>query len=861
MAAPYDGAMAESAPSTTLPAAVPRGLSSAEAASRLARSGPNLLTQRERRGGWQTLGAVLAEPMFLLLLVAAGVYLVLGDLGEGLLLSAFAVLSVALVVLQERRSARALDALRELAAPQVRVWRDGRRTVIPARELVPGDWIAVGEGERVAADAVLREASALSVDASLLTGESAPVMKRPAVLADDDDEDACRIHAGTLVVAGEGLAEVTATGAATAMGRIGASLADIDIAPTPLQRQLRQLVRWLALGALALSSLLVLWHGLRAGDWMQGLLAGIALAMAMLPEEFPMALAVFLALGAWRLARVQVLARRPAVVEALGAATVLCVDKTGTLTENRMQVCRLVAMDAAGGVQLALDLPPSSAPSPAPLPEAAHRLVEFAMLASQRGGVEPMDAAILGRGDAGLAGTEHLHPRWRVAQAFALTPELLAVTHDWVGEDGLHRVAAKGAPEAVADLCHLPPGALAALRAEAQALATQGLRVLAVAEGQGRATPAPHPHDYDFTLLGLVAFEDPLRPSVPAAVAQARRAGIAVVMITGDHPATALAIAAQAGIDTAAGSLTGAQLQGLDEAALAQAVRRVRVFARVTPQDKLRLVRAFHANGEVVAMTGDGVNDAPALKAAHIGIAMGVRGTDVAREAASVVLLEEDFGRIVEGVRLGRRIDDNLRKVMTYIVAIHVPIAGLALLPLLFGLPPLMLPVHVVVTEMIIDPVCSLAFENAPQARGIMERPPRPASAPLVDRALVLRAAWQGLGLLAASLAAYAVAIDAGVPVDEARTLAFIGLTVGNLSLVALNAAAGLSARRLFAREFRAFWVVATLAAGLLVLALTVPAVSDLMRLSPPSPGALALTLAAIAASTALAWRARPRLG
>ena len=306
MAAPYDGAMAESSPSTTPPAAATRGLSSAEAASRLARSGPNLLTRRERRGWWQTLGAVLAEPMFLLLLVAAGVYLVLGDLGEGLLLSAFAVLSVALVVLQERRSARALDALRELAAPQVRVWRDGRRTVIPARELVPGDWIAVGEGERVAADAVLREASALSVDESLLTGESAPVMKRPAASAGEGvepQEDACRIHAGTLVVAGEGLAEVTATGAATAMGRIGASLADIDIAPTPLQQHLRQLVRWLALGALALSSLLVLWHGLRAGDWMQGLLAGIALAMAMLPEEFPMALAVFLALGAWRLAQ------------------------------------------------------------------------------------------------------------------------------------------------------------------------------------------------------------------------------------------------------------------------------------------------------------------------------------------------------------------------------------------------------------------------------------------------------------------------------------------------------------------------------------------------------------------------------
>jgi Ca2+-transporting ATPase len=649
-----------------------------------------------------------------------------------------------------------------------------------------------------------------------------------------------------LVVAGQGVAEVIAIGADTAMGRIGASLADIDLAPTPLQRQLRQLVRWLALGALGVSSLLVVWYGLRAGDWVQGLLAGIALAMAMLPEEFPMALAVFLALGAWRLARVQVLARRPAVVEALGAATVLCVDKTGTLTENRMRVHSLVVMDANASTAQAL-------------PDAAHGLLEYAMLASQRGGIEPMDAALYLQGDASLAGTDRLHPRWRMAQAHGITPDLMAVTHVWVGEDGLHRVAAKGAPEAIADLCRLSPAARHALREQAQALATRGLRVLAVAQGQDRLQPAPHPRDNHFTLRGLVAFEDPLRASVPEAVAQAHRAGIAVVMITGDHPATALAIAAQAGIDVQAGVLTGHQLQDMDDAALAQAVRQVRVYARVTPQDKLRLVRAFDRNGEVVAMTGDGVNDAPALKAAHIGIAMGVRGTDVAREAASVVLLDEDFGRIVEGVRLGRRIDDNLRKVMTYILAIHVPIAGLALLPLLLGLPPLMLPVHVVVTEMIIDPVCSLAFENAPQARGLMERPPRAANALLVDRALVMRALAQGAGLLAVALAAYALALGAGMPANEARTLAFVGLTAGNLAMVAVNAGAGLPLRDLWGPQFRSFQIVAAIAIALMVMAITVPAVRDLMKFASPPAGALAGVLAAVGAVMVLAWRLQPQ--
>ncbi|MEY2617340.1 MAG: hypothetical protein RL522_342 [Pseudomonadota bacterium] len=836
------------APDSPIPV---RGLSTEEARARQVRFGPNLLTQRERRGLRQALVAVLGEPMFLLLLVAAGLYLVLGDLGEGLLLSAFALLSVALVVWQERRSARALDALRELAAPQVRAWRDGRACVIAARDLVPGDFIAVAEGERVTADAVLRESGGLSVDESLLTGESAPVHKRPAPAADAAGEDASRLHAGTLVVAGVGVAEVIAIGANTAMGRIGASLADIDLAPTPLQRHLRELVRWLALGALAVSSLLVLWYGLRAGDWVQGLLAGIALAMALLPEEFPMALAVFLALGAWRLARVQVLARRPAVVEALGAVTVLCVDKTGTLTENRMRVRTLVTMDACAARPSDFTLPPSEGKQ---LPELALCLLEHAALAAQRGGAEPMDAALHAQGDASLAGNDRLHPRWQLARAHGITPDLLAVTQDWVAEDGLHRASAKGAPEAIADLCHLAPEAREALRAQAQVLAARGLRVLAVARGEARPDSAPQPHDNEFTLLGLVAFEDPLRASVPGAVALAQRAGIAVVMITGDHPATALAIAAQAGIATEAGVLTGQQMRALDDEALARAVRQVRVFARVAPEDKLRLVRVLDRNGEVVAMTGDGVNDAPALKAAHIGIAMGVRGTDVAREAASVVLLDEDFGRIVEGVRLGRRIDDNLRKVMTYILAVHVPIAGLALLPLLLGLPPLMLPVHVVVTEMIIDPICSLAFENAPQARGLMERPPRPARAPLVDRSLVVVAVAQGAVLLGVALAAYAWSLADGRPVDEARALAFVALTAGNLSLVAVNAGAGLPARELVGSAFRAFHWVAVGATGLVVLALTVPAVRELMKLSPPSPGALAGVLAAVGGVTALAW-------
>jgi Ca2+-transporting ATPase len=825
------------------------GLGHAEARRRLAEHGPNELEDRERHNLLTTLRGIATEPMFLLLLVAAAVYLVLGDLGEGLLLAFFALVTVGLVVFQERRSEHALEALRQLSVPQVRVLRDGAVVRIPARELVPGDLFLLAEGERVAADGIVREAVGLSVDESLLTGESVPVRKRVSDAAGDAGEprpggdDTPNVYAATLVVAGHACAEVVATGRRTQVGRIGASLAEIAPAPTPLQQHLRRLVQVFGLGAIAACALLVVWYGTQRGDWLHGLLTAIALGMSMLPEEFPMALAVFLALGAWRLARIQVLSRRPAVIEALGEATVLCVDKTGTLTENRMQLRRLVTEHADVSV------------SPgATLPEPAHQLLEFAVLASRRGGADPMDRALVAHAEAALAGTARLHPGWQLEREYPLTADLLAMSQAWTDERSQRRIAAKGAPEAVFDLCHLPPQRVQELLARVQALAGQGLRVLAVAHGASDAAAAPqHQHDHDFTFLGLVGFEDPLRAGVPEAVAQARGAGIAVAMITGDHAATALAIAAQAGIDTKPGALTGEQIERLDDAALAEAVRTVRVFARVMPEQKLRLVEAFKRNGETVAMTGDGVNDAPALKAAHIGIAMGQRGTDVAREAAGLVLLDDDFGRIVGGVRMGRHIFDNLRKVMTYITAIHVPVAGLSLLPLLLGLPPLMLPAHVVLTEMVIDPVCSLAFEGAPEDPRVMQRPPRRSDDSIVGWAMLWRGLLQGGGLLAATLATYALALQAGRGEDVARTLAVVGLTVGNLMLVAVNVTAGLGWRTLFAPSSRAFWAVTGIAAAALAVAVAVPSARSLLHFGSPTARDLGLALAAVAASVAAA--------
>ena len=825
-----------------------QGLDADEALRRLAQHGPNELPRPPRRGPLRLALGVLSEPMFLLLALAAAIYLAIGDLAEGAMLAGFALLTIGLVVVQQVRSERAIEALRALGAPVARVVRDGIERRIAAREVVPGDLLVVGEGERVAADAVLRRCDQLSLDESLLTGESVPVRKLVAgttevATAAPGGDDEPWVWAGTLVVRGHGIAEVAATGVATQAGRIGVSLATIEVEQTLLQRTVGRLVRSFGVIALLVSAAVVALYGLLRGDWLEGVLAGIALAMAMLPEEFPMALAVFLALGAWRLAKLNVLVRRPAVVETLGAASVLCVDKTGTLTENRMRVRVLV--NDAGELVLRGD--------ERELPEPWHRLLEYGVLASKRQAIDPMDLATTSLGRSTLAQTEHLHAEWPLQREYGLSPELPALSRAWRRGDGGAVVAAKGAPEALATLCRLDAPARERMLGEVERLARRGLRVLAVGAGELPCDALPEQAAaLVLEFLGLLAFEDPLRPSVPAAVAEARAAGIEVAMITGDFPATALAIAREAGIACEAGAVTGPQIDALDDGALAARVRAVRVFARIRPEQKLRLVEAFKAGGAVVAMTGDGVNDAPALKAAHIGIAMGSRATDVAREAAGIVLLDDDFSHLVDAVHLGRRIFDNLRKTLTYIVAIHVPIAGLALLPILAGMPPLMFPAHVVLVEMVIDPVCSIAFENMPAERDLMQRRPRDPREPLIGWPQLGLALVQGLLLLGACFGLYLWLLQAGRGEDEARALAFTALTAGNLMLVRVNATRGATLPQLLRPGHRSFWIIAAVASAVVGACLTVPALAELFRFTLPGAADLAGAIVAGAGAVLL---------
>ena len=822
-------------PNTSIVRTRPGGLTAAEAAERLRREGPNELPLARGRHFGRIALDTLSEPMFGLLIAAGVIYLLLGDRLEAALLLAFACLSVAIAVVQELRSERVLEALRDLSSPRALVLRGGERLRIAGREVVQGDLVLLGEGDRIPADGLLIETHDLQVDESLLTGESAPVGKNPAGAGDargvkPDREGLSGVFSGTLVVRGQGVAQVTATGPRSELGRIGQALATIERTPANLSRQTARLVRGAALIGIACCLLVVLLYGLLRGSWLDALLAGVALGMSMLPEEFPLVLTVFMVMGAWRISRERVLTRRAAAIETLGEATVLCTDKTGTLTENRMTVAVLRRgrqTQAAGTADLSPDF---------------RSLARVAALASPPEAFDPMDRAF--HALAGQAGIDCTN--LSLVRAYGLRPDLLAVTRVWrQGAGQPLYAAAKGAPEAIARLCRLEEPAAAELAKDVAEFAAQGLRVIAVAEAWISETLPDTPMDMTFQFVGLAGLADPLRPSVPAAIAECQSAGIRVVMITGDHAVTAAAIARQAGLRSDS-VLEGRAIAGMSDEELRGAIRQVDVFARIMPEQKLRIVRSLKAAGEVVAMTGDGVNDAPSLKAADIGIAMGGRGTDVAREAASLVLLDDDFGSIVRTIRLGRRIYDNLRKSMAYIVAVHVPIAGLALLPLLTGLPLILGPIHIAFLEMIIDPVCSMVFEAEQEETGIMRRPPRPAASPLLSSSLILWSFIQGFIALAALAAVYLIALYLGLSGDEARALTFVSLVLIYLGLILVNRNFGARARDIFGQRNRALgWVLAA-TISILALVLAWPPARQLFHFGPLHADDLGVVAAAV---------------
>ena len=788
--------------------------------------------------------------MFALLIGGGIVYLLLGDHVEALLLLLFASLSVSITIVQESRSENVLETLRNLASPRALVVRDGKRLQIAGREVVREDLIVISEGDRVAADATLISSQDLLLDESLLTGESVPVRKLATGLATDATKESEKppgepkpggddqpfIFAGTLVVRGTGQALVHATGIRSEMGKIGRALEGIETEQALLQAQIGRLVRVFAIvGALAGTTAVLLFGFLR-GSWLEAMLGGIALGMSLLPEEFPLVLAVFMAMGAWRISQARVLTRRAAAIETLGATTVLCTDKTGTLTENRMTIVSI--LDEATQWQVK-DKPP--------ITDTIRNALEVALLACPREATDPMDLAVHKLAEAQIGGNAERFAQHPLVRAYGLRPDLFAVANVVSGDGDKNTAYAKGALEAIAELCKLPADRLAEIGKQVDALADEGVRVLALAKADN--VPSEQdlpetPRGLPFAYVGLIGFADPLHANVPAAVAECRSAGIRVVMITGDYPATARAIGKQAGID-ATEVLSGDEIDAMPDDQLALRVKTTSIFARIRPEQKLRIVQSLKANGEIVAMTGDGVNDAPAIKAAHIGIAMGGRGTDVAREASAIVLLDDDFGSIVKTIRLGRRIYDNLRKAIEFIVAVHIPIAGMALLPLLLGLPLILTPIHIAFLEMVIDPACSIVFEAEQEEDDVMKRPPRDPASPLLLPKRILWAVLQGLIVFAILAGILISAAQMDMPEPDLRALVFTALIVINMGLILVNRSFKSSLIRAFTRPNRSLWILVGSISAVLAVALIWPPAQSLFHFGPLHWNDLALAAAA----------------
>jgi Ca2+-transporting ATPase len=809
------------------------GLSSGEALKRLKQDGYNELPSSKRRNILRIAFDVIKEPMLLLLVACGTLYFTLGDIKEAMILVSFVFVVIGITLYQERKTERALEALRDLSSPRAMVIRDGKHIRIPGREVVTGDIVIVSEGDRVPADAVLLNTNNVTVDESLLTGESVPVRKAPwdgvQVMDRPGGDDLPFIYSGTLVVQGQGTARVSKTGLNTELGKIGKILQVLEPEETLLHRETRRLVRNFTIFAVGLSALVIVVYGITRGNWSNGFLAGLTLAMAILPEEFPVVLTIFLALGAWRISKEHVLTRRVSAIETLGAATVLCVDKTGTLTQNRMSVSKLYSNNAF------FDLAPDYK---GPLPEDFHQLLEFAILSSQSDPRDPMESALKGLGNDLLSHTEHLHTDWEMEHEYPLSKELLAMSRVWKSADGKdYVIAAKGAPEAIADLCHLNPGEKGQLAEKVSIMAGEGLRVLGIAKAYFSLHDLPPiQHDFDFKFIGLIGFADPIRPSVPDALKECYGAGIRVIMITGDYPLTAKSIASQIGLKASGEVITGPELDRMHDDELRARLKTVNIFARAVPEQKLRIVNALKANGEIVAMTGDGVNDAPALKSAHIGIAMGARGTDVAREAASLVLLDDDFSSIVKSVRMGRRIYDNLKKAMAYILAIHVPIAGISLIPVLFGWPLILMPVHIAFLELIIDPSSSVVFEAEAEEKDVMKRRPRRFEERLFNRRTFGISLLQGGIVLAIVLGIFIVSMHLGQPETESRALTFTTLIIANLGLILTNRSWSRTIVSTLGIKNRALWGVVSGAIVFLALTIYVPFLQNLFRFSTLRP-------------------------
>lgn len=791
------------------------GLNNQQVAELLRVHGYNELPASGPKSAFRIAKEVLSEPMLLLLLACGALYFLLSDYREGLILFGAIVLIIFITFYQSRKTERAIEALRKLSTPRCMVFRNGIQMRIPGREIVPGDLVIVKEGDRIPADGCIIESTGMGVDESVLTGESMPVTKYER--GSQGDEKQAMVYSGTLLVSGSGVLEITATGVRSEFGKIGLSLSKVEDEPTRLQKEMKQFIRRIAVVGIGLCVLVVIGFYFTRGGFIQALLTGLSAAMAILPEEFPVVMTVFLALGAWRISKKNVLTRKPSAIETLGSATVLCSDKTGTITLNKMKVVAYSDSEAVYAIRPAkADFTRYSSVS------------KTAFMAAPKTSSDPMEAAFRENGFMFSMNEEE------AIREYAFSRELMCMSRVYRDDSGQHFVYTKGAPETIFKLCKMEADEIEKHVVVLHRFASEGLRVIGMASAHFPEGELPGQQQaFEFRFEGLLGLEDPVRPEVAEAVSECKAAGIRVVMITGDYPETGASIARQIGLDKEPNVLTGQQLDQMSDEALKTEINRVHVFARVVPEQKLRIVELLKSNNEVVAMTGDGVNDAPALKSAHIGIAMGKKGTDVAREASSLVLVDDNFASIVASVRLGRRIYDNLQKAMGYILAIHVPIVGLTLLPAFVSVfPLLLLPVHIIFMELIIDPVCSVAFETEPEEKGIMHRPPRHIHSRFFGSRRILYSVFQGVVLLAVVLMIYFLSVKEGHSEEEVRSIAFVTLIMANVGLILSDLSATRYVFQVLAEPNWSAKIIIVAALLVLVLALTVPALQSVFHFS-----------------------------
>lgn len=744
------------------------GLNSEEVEKLQKKYGMNELVSQEKPNMLKKFLGVFKEPMFLLLLIAATVYFLLGAPKDGAIMLVFVGFVASITFIQEWKTEKTMNALKDLTSPKVNTLRNGKNILIKSTELVPGDVVFLSEGERIPADCIVLEPSNFSVDESILTGESEYVMKVSTTQSEKSTDYWKKdiLYAGTLCVFGKCTAIVKFTGINTEYGKIGKAISEAKDEPTPLQKKVSILVKNIAIAGVILCISVMVASYFYSFDILNSILSGISLAMAIIPEEFPVVLTVFLSMGAYRLAKNNTLMRKISAVETLGSATVLCVDKTGTITQNKMKVKSIYS---DGRIFNNEDLKNKE-------------LSDLMVLSCEKDPYDPMEKAILEA--ANLSQLETVY-KYDLSKKIAFDSKTKRMANIYI-KDNKYYVAVKGSAETVLGLCNLDKQTMDEINIEIDKMASNGLRVLALAD----CTSEEVYEDlecYELTFKGLVGLQDPPKEGVEEAIKLCKKAGIRVVMITGDYSKTAMAIGEEIGLKFTDKVIVGNEIDSLSENELCEVVKSCDVFSRVIPEQKMKIVKALKKNGEIVAMTGDGVNDAPALKSADIGIAMGQRGTEVAKEAADMILMDDNFTTIVKSVKDGRRVYDNIRKAMVYILIIHIPIAAMAMFAPLFNLPPLLLPMHIMLLELIIDPTCSIVFEGEPAEANIMENPPRPPQEPILTRSLTIKVVLQGIIMFLAAFMPFHYMIDLGISSEYARSFSLITFIVANVTLVLVN--------------------------------------------------------------------------